>query len=153
MIDLYHTIMRHVCGREHLTTGPPGKTRQSYAMNTKMHLHHSLICGMGEMLSQRREVLRHSVCIPDEGVIEITMDISEEDSDLLQEVIDRLCILMDSMPSSHHDLSFSVVTSYEEHDYPTQTTLYVEGNYMIIRTESQVDSGVTYRRRLTLRPF
>lgn len=107
--------------------------------------------GFLAMLSARREVLRHSVSWTDEGTLEITLDISEEDADVLQEVIDRICTLLEGLAMHQRGTTFAVVTSYQEHDFPTLTTLHVDGECVVIRTESQLDSGATYRRCMGMR--
>ncbi|MEW5315195.1 MAG: hypothetical protein WDW38_006641 [Sanguina aurantia] len=86
----------------------------------------------------------------DEGTLEITMDISEEDADILQEVIDHACLLLEAVGDGPPTVTIAVVTSYTEHDFPTLTTLHVEGVCVVIRTESQADSGATYRRRMSV---
>lgn len=113
---------------------------------------HAIIRCLADLLKCRPEVLRHSVSQTDEGTLEITLDIFEDDSDLLQEVIDRICTLIEARPAHDRALSFAVVTSYEEHDFPTLTTVHVEGDFVVVRTESQIDSGATYRHRLRAFP-
>lgn len=106
--------------------------------------HLELFSRLEGMLANQQGVLKHSVCETDEGTFEVSITLSEEDADVLQEVIDRLC----SAIASGHHRDFSVVTRYLEHDFPTLTTLHVEGECVVIRTESQLDSGATYRRRM-----
>lgn len=80
----------------------------------------------------------------DEGTFEINMTISEADEDILQEVLHRVCKVIEN--TTLDDPDFLVFTSYIEHDFPTLTTLFLQDERIVIRTESRIESGATYMR-------
>lgn len=107
--------------------------------------HQHVLIGIRGFLCDFKGIIQHSVCETDIESIEIAIKIREDDSDILHELIDRVCLLLNAM----HDLPcFAIATSYHEHDFPTLTKVYVEGQFIVIQTKSQLDNGATYRRRM-----
>lgn len=115
--------------------------------NTPSMVDLNILQGIRECLHTFSAIRHHSVCETDIETIEIAMCISEDDSDILHEMIDRVCLLLNVSPNLPR---FAIVTSYIEHDFPTLTHVYVEADSVIIRTESQLDHGATYRRRMSV---